>query len=49
MCRRRIQLNSVIHIGKETNELDENEILGLTREAYIRYANEETLVQRKYA
>lgn len=37
MCRRHIRLESVIHIGKEANELEETEVLGLDDETYVQY------------
>jgi hypothetical protein len=38
MRRRHIRLKSVVHIGKEANELEETETLGLDEDAYIHYA-----------
>jgi hypothetical protein len=37
MQRRHIHLKSVVHIGKEANELEETETLGLDEEAYVHY------------
>jgi hypothetical protein len=40
MRRRHIRLKSVVYIGKEANELEETEALGLDEEAYVHYATD---------
>jgi hypothetical protein len=35
--RRHVKVDSIVHIGKETNELEETEILGLDDDAYVQY------------
>ena len=37
MRRQHIHLKSVVHIGKEANELEETEVLGLDEETYVQY------------
>jgi hypothetical protein len=37
MKRRHVGVSSILHIGKETNELEETEILGLDEKAYVQY------------
>jgi len=38
MRRQHVRLKSVVHIGKEANELEETEILGLDEESYVHYS-----------
>lgn len=45
--RKRIVVSSVIHIGKESNNLEESEVLGLDSESYVIYENKEE-IERKF-
>jgi hypothetical protein len=40
MRRRHVNITSdeIVHIGKESDELEENEVLGVTESAYVEYA-----------
>jgi hypothetical protein len=40
MRRRHIRLKSVVHIGKEANELEETQTLGLDEAAYVHYVTD---------
>jgi hypothetical protein len=37
MCRRHLRVDSILYIGKEANELEETQILGMDNETYVRY------------
>jgi len=38
MRRHHITVDSITHIGKESNELEETEILGLNEKSYVEYS-----------
>lgn len=37
MRRRNLIVDKIIHIGKETNELEETEILGVNSDSYVKW------------
>lgn len=37
MRRRHLRVNSILYIGKEANELEEEQILGIDEETYVEY------------
>lgn len=39
--RKHVKITGILHIGKESNNLDENEILGLDSKSYAVYENKE--------
>jgi len=46
LARRNIQISTVTHIGKESNRLDESEILGLDNSSYVEYSDVKSLDKR---
>ncbi len=45
--RKHVKITGILHIGKESNNLDENEVLGLDSKSYSVYENKEEL-DRKF-
>jgi hypothetical protein len=41
MRRRHVRIDGVKHIGKETDEVEETEIVGLDKDSYVEYRAEE--------
>ncbi len=40
MRRRHLFVNKIVHIGKEANELEETEVLGVNEDSYVEYGAE---------
>ena len=40
MRRRHLFVNKIIRIGKEANELEETEVLGVNEDSYVEYGKE---------
>ena len=47
MTRKHVRLSSIIHIGKESNELDKSELFGLDKSSYDIY-EDKLEIERKF-
>lgn len=45
--RKHVRITSIVHIGKESNGLDESELLGLDEDSYVEYSDVDSL-ERKF-
>lgn len=46
LSRKHVKISSVVHIGKESNELDDTEVLGIGKETYTTYVSYVELIMQ---